>query len=154
MSGTRYSIPNASTNAGGANVFPTGGGLALVSSIGLASVTKMTSATYVLNPGVVATQRPASANLDSSHAYPVPYMPSRGHDRITFTRLPAKTTIRIYTISGELVKTLMKDSGSVGKIIWFPVYNESGEKMASGVYLYVMESSDGQKKIGKLMVIK
>ena len=113
------------------------------------SVRSMTEA-----PGIVAAQRTAQDDLSATHAFPVPFIPSKGHSQITFTRLTAKVTIRIYTIAGELVKTIVKDSGSSDEVSWVPVVNEAGRPVASGVYLYHVDSTDGKSYIGKIMVIK
>lgn len=58
--------------------------------------------------------------------------------------------IRIYTVDGELVRVLDDPDG--GQIHW-DGKNGYGERVASGIYLYVVRSC-GEKKIGKITVIK
>jgi flagellar hook assembly protein FlgD len=73
---------------------------------------------------------------------------------ITFTNLPSESTIRIYTISGERVRTLRHSDmgGSIGQERW-DGRTDGGETVASGVYLWRVESNvDG--KNGKLMIIR
>lgn len=130
------------------------GGYAVTGSMGGPAATKMTGGGYAMSPGIVAAQKPAAADLSAAHAFPVPFIPSQGHDKITFTALTAHVTIRIYTLSGELVKTLTKDSGSTDRMPWIPVANDQGEPLASGVYLYHIQATDGKTASGKLMVIK
>jgi hypothetical protein len=84
----------------------------------------------------------------------VPFIPSNGHREIVFTRLPAKVTIKIFTISGELVQEITKDSSGTDRASWFPVANRNGQPVASGVYIWVVEDNNEQTKIGKLMIIK
>ena len=91
-----------------------------------------------------------TANINSTN-FTQTYVNNNGN--ITFTNLTSKATIRVYTISGELVKTLDKNDGA-NDLVWTPVANESGEGLASGVYLYCAESAGGPSKAGKLMVIK
>lgn len=93
----------------------------------------------------------ADTFVEQAHAYPVPFQPSRGHTRITFTQLPSPTTIRIYTLDGELVRTLNVTDGSP-TLVW-DVKNGDGEAVASGVYLYRIQSS-GSEKTGKLVIIR
>ena len=48
-----------------------------------------------------------TTNLSAAYAYPVPFKPSNGDSQITFVNLAADSTIKIYTIMGELVKTIV-----------------------------------------------
>jgi hypothetical protein len=142
----------------GGGVKSSGGNYTLNSSLGGArmKVAKPSGAGLLaadpLRDAPSANRLLAAADLRGAHAYPVPYKPAAGHSGITFTALTGQVTIKIYTLSGELVKTLSKDDSS-NSIAW-NVANDKGEGVASGVYLYVMESSQSGKKIGKLMVIK
>ena len=69
---------------------------------------------------------------------------------ITFDNLPGNTTIKIFTVSAHHVKTLTAGGGSV---TW-DLSNESGDTVASGVYVYLMTPDDGQKLKGKVAVIR
>lgn len=152
-SGGGFEVPNSGMTAAG-GVEMSGGGFRAAGTFGGASATEMTGGGFLVAPGVLATQRAAANDLSATHAFPVPFIPSKGHSQITFTRLTAKVTIRIYTLSGELVKSIVKDSGASDEVSWFPVANEQGQTVASGVYLYHVESTDGKTRLGKLMVIK
>ncbi len=73
---------------------------------------------------------------------------------ITFSNLPSECTIRIYTLSGDLVRTLQHSDtgGSVAQERW-DGRTDGGDVVASGVYLWRAQSHvDG--KNGKLMVIR
>ncbi|MEK7720885.1 MAG: hypothetical protein AAB359_00690, partial [Elusimicrobiota bacterium] len=70
---------------------------------------------------------------------------------ITFTNLTYSARVRIYTISGELVRTL--DKNDSGKTLDWDVRNARDSAVDSGVYLWLIESAV-QKKKGKLMIIR
>jgi hypothetical protein len=68
--------------------------------------------------------------------------------KITFANLPEEATIRIYTLSGELVKTIKhKDIADGGSEEW----DISG--ISSGVYMYEI-ISPANKEMGKLSIMK
>lgn len=92
----------------------------------------------------------AGATLGAARCYPVPFKPSLGHTDITFTGLTRQARIRIYTVSGELVRTLDKNDG--GETLAWDVRNARGQRVASGVYVYTVKSGS-QTATGKLMVI-
>jgi len=103
----------------------------------------------------------SNTNLRGAYAYPVPYKPFDGVTEtgneasgITFTNLGSKATIKIYTLSGELVKTLyyQYSSGEFEKN-WCPVVNEDNEKVASGLYIYYI-ANGVEKKHGNLIIVR
>lgn len=151
--GGGFAVKNSGMTSGG-GVEMSGGTFRAAGTMGGPSTTKMAGGGFLVAPGVLLSQRPAQDDLSAMHAYPTPFIPSKGHSQITFTRLTARVTIRIYTISGELVRTLVKDSGASDEVSWVPVVSDRGESVASGVYIYHVESADGKDRIGKLMVIK
>jgi len=93
-------------------------------------------------------------------AYPVPFSPNAGNsDRygdwtrlITFTDLPSYGKIRIFTIAGDLVRTLDVAPQDVNTKKW-DVRNSAGQIVASGVYIWEIVSGKN-RKTGKLMVVK
>jgi hypothetical protein len=101
-------------------------------------------------PGVI-TYTSAKTDLSSAHCYPVPFKPSAGHTKITFTGLTRFARIRIYTISGELVRTL--DKFDAGESVDWNVHNSGGAKVDSGVYIFLIKNGSQTKK-GKLMIIR
>jgi len=88
----------------------------------------------------------AVSNLDNVLIYPNPLFPSKGQVYMYFDRIPSGTKVRLYTLSG--VKAWEAQKSGVSPITW-DGRNSSGEKMASGVYLAVLEGG-GQKKIFKV----
>jgi len=69
-----------------------------------------------------------------------------------FHRLPAKCTIYIYTLSGNLVDLIHHDSPT-GSEFW-DMTTRSRESISSGLYIYRITTDDGEEKIGKFAVIK
>jgi len=77
--------------------------------------------------------------------YPNPfYMKDK---QITFAYLPDNSTIKIFTIVGELIKTLTNDN-ITGEAKWLP------DDIASGIYLYVIESEGEMIQKGKLGILR
>jgi hypothetical protein len=90
-------------------------------------------------------------NLEDVIVYPNPFKPSRGDTKIRFERLTKNVTIRIYNIAGELVK--MEKNILTGFFDW-DAKNDSGEKVASGIYIYVITDNEGGIKKGKIAIIR
>jgi flagellar hook assembly protein FlgD len=65
--------------------------------------------------------------------------------------LASASTIKIYTIMGELVAQL--ESDSQGNDVRWDVRNEDGDNVASGVYIYQIKNSYSEKR-GKLIIIR
>jgi hypothetical protein len=77
--------------------------------------------------------------------------------RVTFTNLPeANNTIKIFTVSGDLVQTISHSGmdGS-GHASW-NLMSRNGQEIVSGVYLYNVDSDDSRFDafIGKFVVVR
>ncbi len=75
--------------------------------------------------------------------------------RMHFANLPPSCTIRIYTLDGDLVRTIHHPgqySGSDSNVEW-NMRSTNNELVTSGIYLFVVESEWGNQ-IGKLVIIK
>jgi hypothetical protein len=99
-------------------------------------------------------------SVDDVMVAPVPWIPEDGtgiHGTlaggITFRNLPYEGEIRIFTISGALVKKTELHSFINPNGYSWDGKNEDGEYVASGVYLWMVKSEQG-KKTGKLMVVR
>lgn len=96
-------------------------------------------------------------SLDLVRVYPIPFRPNAGDptrfglasEGIHFDNLPDTAEIKIYTLTGRLVKTILHQG--IAEKRW-PALNEDGEKVASGVYRWVIRSGSNTRT-GKLMVI-
>ncbi|NMB82849.1 MAG: hypothetical protein GYA14_13640, partial [Ignavibacteria bacterium] len=60
----------------------------------------------------------------------------------------------IYTITGALVKTLYKDSGTQDGSISWNLVSEDGMDIAYGLYIYHVDAPGVGEYIGKFAVIK
>ena len=78
----------------------------------------------------------------------------RGPRRVYFNHLPKDCTIRIYTITGELVRTLVHHSSmDDGKEFW-DLTSEDNFPISFGIYLYHIDAEDLGESIGRFAVIK
>ena len=72
--------------------------------------------------------------------------------KVKFIHLPPKCTIRVFTLAGDLVATLQHDDPVRGELDWNLV-SDSNRALASGVYVFSVESDFGQQ-IGKFVLIR
>ncbi|MEW6097252.1 MAG: PQQ-binding-like beta-propeller repeat protein, partial [bacterium] len=87
-----------------------------------------------------------STSLKDAYAYPNPSYT----DEVCFAGLTENTTIRIYTIAGELVYEQEDfDKGRVWRC-----RNLAGERVASGIYIYILTNDKGEIKKGKIGIIR
>lgn len=92
-----------------------------------------------------------SSNLYRVPVYPNPFSPDKG-TMLKFINLTESSDIKIYSISGECIRTVKYENKS-GMAEW-DGRNDRGEKVASGVYIYLVANSAGEKATGKIMVIR
>ena len=119
---------------------------------------------YITTSPVVYDAALGDANIDKIIVVPNPYVVSsafeqpsfrqdlRGDRVVQFRNLPRECTIRIYTITGELVQTLRK-TGNTNYINWDLLSSESA-RIGYGIYIYHVETPTGATKIGRLGIIK
>lgn len=91
---------------------------------------------------------------------PNPFIVSSGFDTVRdrhelhFTRLPANCTIKIFTLTGELVKTIKHDRDSEGQnFAKWDLKTEFGSEVAYGVYFYHIDAGAGTH-MGKLAIMR
>jgi hypothetical protein len=78
----------------------------------------------------------------------------RGERKVEFRNLPASCTIRIYTVTGELVQTLNHDGNiNLGIVVW-NLRNSDNLDIAPGLYIYQVDGGSVGTYIGKFAVIK
>lgn len=78
----------------------------------------------------------------------------RGERRIDFINLPAKCEIRIYTLTGALIKTIYKDSSPTDGAVSWNLITDDGMDIAYGVYIYHVTAPEIGEHIGKFAIIK
>lgn len=108
----------------------------------------------------------AKADLDRIKVVPNPYVAAatweernfyssgRGPRSIHFIHLPQQCTIRIFTISGELVSTLRHDGALTNGTEEWNLLTRDNLSTAYGIYIYHVEAPGIGEKIGKFAVIK
>ncbi|MFH1562769.1 MAG: PKD domain-containing protein [Nitrospirota bacterium] len=106
-----------------------------------ASITQL--GTYIIIGAI------APGDLSNFVVYPNPFKPIRGDDKIIFEGLPINTTIRIYDISGSLIRCIE----NVSAIYEWDVKDSHSKDVASGVYIYIVTYND-EKKTGKLAIVR
>jgi len=82
------------------------------------------------------------------------YSQGRAPRKIQFTHLPARCTIRIYTINGELVKTIEHESDIANGIESWDMLTKDNLAISYGIYIYHVEAEGVGERIGKFAVIK
>ena len=127
--------------------------------------------------GETADAENIEADLGKIRVVPNPYFVtnraviSEGTDKVFFTHLPPRCTIRIYTLAGELVRTIehistepyspddRSSQGDKGGTASFELLNRYNQALASGVYIFHVEARDESdavvgNKIGRFAIIR
>lgn len=107
---------------------------------------------------------PAHADLAALRVYPNPYRPdgsnpNAGHryspddplSGVIFDSLPPETTVKVYTVTGQLVRAL--GPPATGRLQW-DARNADGHDVASGVYLAVFTSPGQSPVVRKVAVLR
>jgi hypothetical protein len=77
----------------------------------------------------------------------------RGDRRIEFRGLPQGCTVRIYTVRGDLVRTLRHDGSDNGYVAW-DMRTKDNLDVAPGLYIFHVETPARRPFIGKFAIIK
>jgi hypothetical protein len=77
----------------------------------------------------------------------------RGDRRIEFRNVAQNSTIRIYTIRGEVVRTLHQDGSTGGYVAW-DLRTKDNLDVAPGLYIYHVDGGNAGTYIGKFAIIK
>ena len=109
------------------------------------------------------------AKMDRIKIVPNPYIGradwdrSKDYRKIQFTNLPSECTIRIYTLAGDLIRTIKHTStaadseyrGNLGGSEDWDLLTRNDQIIASGIYIYhVTAKNSEQEKIGKFAIIR
>jgi hypothetical protein len=100
----------------------------------------------------------AKSDLELVNAVPNPYFGASPLEKeiteafITFTRLPKECTIRIFTVAGDLIRTLKKNDDSPN--LRWDLRNEAGVPVASGIYIVHVEAPGIGSKVLKVVVFQ
>jgi len=98
----------------------------------------------------VTVNNPApTPSLEGLIVYPNPFKSSK-HSEVIFKGLTQDAKVLIFTLSGELVIKV-----EPGTTSWsWDVKNDKGENVARGVYVYLVSNPAGEKRIGKIAIIR
>lgn len=120
---------------------------------------------YVFESKAVSfSNQKAAGLLDEIYVVPNPYVAyslaegpgrtadKRGEREVQFRNLPQRCTIRIYTITGDLVDTIEKDDNT--SIASWDLLSFEGQRVAYGVYIYHVDAPGVGEKIGRMALIK
>jgi hypothetical protein len=87
-------------------------------------------------------------------AVPDPFIAgSAPEDRLFFHGVPARCTLRIFTLTGELVRTLEHDDATSSILEW-DLRNRDRQFVAYGLYLFHVSDDRGREAEGRFMVIR
>ena len=102
---------------------------------------------------------PSEEDLNEITVVPNPYIvhsdfnETQYKKKIRFTHLPKKCTITIFTVTGEKVRKLNHDHATDGNT-WWDLRSYNNQEVAPGLYIYVVETPEGDKKIDKFAVVR
>ena len=77
----------------------------------------------------------------------------RGPRRIEFRAIPAGATVRVYTVTGDLVQTLRHDGMTTGVVPW-DLRSKDNLEVAPGLYIFHVSAPDVGESTGKFAIIK
>ena len=83
-----------------------------------------------------------------------PYASGRGPRSIHFNHLPQQCTIRIYSVSGELVATIEHNSALLDGSAEWNLLTRDNLPVSYGVYIYHIDAPGVGEKAGKFAIIK
>jgi ligand-binding sensor domain-containing protein len=95
---------------------------------------------------------PSPSSPSEARVCPNPFLPGRGDREIVFSDVPDNSVLRIYGLAAELVRRIGLVDVRRHTMSW-DGRNESGRPVASGMYLYVVSSPQGER-LGKLCIIR
>jgi hypothetical protein len=158
---TSFSIPEAAIvplrNASGVGYMDTIYGVSSESPIS----ENQTSLKLAFSPSeklgrVLVVPNPCRTDRDyttGTYGWEDPAITLAGSNRVVkFIHLPAQCTIHIMTLVGEVVATLSHNDPVHGELN-FNLFSEAGHPLASGVYIFTVDSNYG-RQIGKFVVIR
>ena len=78
----------------------------------------------------------------------------RGERRLEFRNLPPNCSIRIYTITGELVQTLQHDGNILEGYVPWDLRTKDNLEAAPGLYIFHVDAGAAGVHIGKFAIVK
>lgn len=119
----------------------------------------LTVFTFTPTKPTIADNALAQVDVDKVNVFPNPYIGYNTQEInkyarfVTFNHLPAKATIRIFNLSGVLIKTIVKDDATTQFATW-DLANQNGFPASAGMYIAYVEMPEvGKTKTLKLGII-
>ncbi|NQV30221.1 MAG: hypothetical protein HQ508_04970 [Candidatus Marinimicrobia bacterium] len=121
---------------------------------------------YSTNAASVGSIAGSSEWKDQVRVVPNPYLAAaswepvnrfatgRGERRVDFIHLPAECEIRLYTIRGDHIKTLVHDGNIFDGTVSWNLRTKEGLDIAYGIYIYHIDAGDAGETVGKLAIVK
>jgi hypothetical protein len=72
---------------------------------------------------------------------------------IDFVNVPSPCTIRVFTVDGDLVTTLEHNNPNSSRARW-NLLTRNSRPLASGIYVFAVETPAGDRSLGRFVVIK
>ena len=114
--------------------------------------------TYKAPDGPSYADSTAKANVNDITVFPNPYYGNQVFEKnkfnkfVTFSRLPRKATIKIYSLAGEFIRVIEKNDDT--QFITWDLKNHNKLAVASGMYIAHIDMPElGEQKILKLAII-
>jgi hypothetical protein len=105
-------------------------------------------------------RQPPPATFEPVAAFPNPFRdaaidPSRPESqKVTFVNVPPRGTLYIFTLAGDIVFQRDHSLPTIGTVDW-DTRNQSGERVASGVFIYkIVDLVSGEHSYGRLAIIR
>jgi peptidoglycan/xylan/chitin deacetylase (PgdA/CDA1 family) len=94
---------------------------------------------------------PGPSSVESVRVYPNPWRADLHSGAfVTIDNLPPGSEVRIFTVTGRSVKTIDAPDG-VGR---WDLSNDSGARVSSGVYLYLITDGQGRREKGSVVIVR
>ncbi len=106
--------------------------------------------------GLYEVGETGDAELNVS-VYPNPYigaslLEAKYKSKVNFINLPPNCRINIYALAGDLIDIIVHDDGTTNESWNMESRNE--QEIATGLYVYVIETNDGRRQVGKFVVLR
>ncbi|MBN2354818.1 T9SS type A sorting domain-containing protein, partial [candidate division KSB1 bacterium] len=104
------------------------------------------------------TLTPSESDLEKVTVVPNPFYRSSGFQLagdvklIQFVNLSQTCTIEIYTVRGDLVKTIEHNDPGSGVAVWNQI-SDYGQYVKSGMYFFRVTNPQGASKMGKFAIV-
>jgi len=109
------------------------------------------SSPTVESPQATARVSFAASDLNAVRVFPNPWRADRHRaDPITFDNLSAGSEVKIFTVAAHFVRKLTAS----GATATWDLRNESGDSVASGIYIFLIKDASGSERKGKLAIVK